>query len=109
MAQGRSSRAEVRPHFLVLCQQIRQFSAPNHAGIWSATVRLFRNEEMVRMIMQRKTRRRAGVALAAVGLISAGAGLGAAIAAVLIQQATDPTADFAAGSSSEPVRSQPVG
>lgn len=59
------------------------------------------------MIMQRKTRRRAGVALAAVGLISAGAGLGAAVAAILIQQATDPTAEFAARSSSERARSQP--
>lgn len=61
------------------------------------------------MSMQRKTRRRAGVMLAAVGLISAGAGLGAAIAAILIQQATEPASEYTVGLSSERTRRQPGG
>lgn len=61
------------------------------------------------MSMQRKMRRRAGLALAAIGLLSAGAGLGAAVAAILIQQATEPAAGLAVRSLSERTRAQPGG
>ncbi len=70
---------------------------------------LFHSEEMVRMGIQRTMWRPAGMALAAVGLASAGAGLGAAVAAVLIQRATDPTAEYSAGLGLERSRTQPGG
>lgn len=59
------------------------------------------------MSMQCKARRRAGVVLAAVGLITVGAGLGAAVAAILIQQATEPAAEYTVGPSAERIRTQP--
>ncbi|MDR3663674.1 MAG: hypothetical protein P4L86_25355 [Mycobacterium sp.] len=61
------------------------------------------------MTMQHKTRRRVGVALAAIGLISLGAGFGAAVAAALIQQDIDTTARLAAKSSLERNRTQSDG
>ncbi|SEA39800.1 hypothetical protein SAMN04488580_102553 [Mycobacterium sp. 283mftsu] len=61
------------------------------------------------MGVQRTTRRRAGIVLAAVGLVSVGAGLGAAVAAIVIQQVTEPAAEIAVRSLPERTRTQPGG